>query len=61
MLVKNWNRDVAVRYSGAVRAGDPFSLLADDAALRQLPFDWQISIEQGIVDYVKWFKDQVRD
>jgi UDP-glucose 4-epimerase len=61
MLVKNWNRDVAVRYSGAVRAGDPFSLLADDAGLRQLPFDWRISIERGIVDYVKWFKDQVRD
>jgi hypothetical protein len=28
--------------------------------LRQLPFDWRISIEQGIVDYVKWFKEQVR-
>jgi UDP-glucose 4-epimerase len=61
MLVKKWNRDVAVRYSGAVRAGDPFSLLADDAGLRQLPFNWRISIEQGIVDYVKWFKDRVRD
>jgi UDP-glucose 4-epimerase len=61
MLVKNWTRDVPVRYSGAVRAGDPFSLLADDAGLRRLPFDWRISIEQGIVDYVKWFKDQVRD
>jgi UDP-glucose 4-epimerase len=60
MLVKTWNRDVAVGYSGAVRAGDPFSLLADDAALRQLPFDWRISIEQGIMDYVKWFKEQVR-
>ena len=61
MLVKNWDGDVAVRYSGIVRAGDPFSLLADDAGLRQLPFDWRISIEQGIVDYVKWFKDQLRD
>jgi UDP-glucose 4-epimerase len=61
MLVKNWTRDVPVRYSGAVRAGDPFSLLADDAGLRRLPFDWRISIEQGIVDYVTWFKDQVRD
>jgi UDP-glucose 4-epimerase len=61
MLVKNWNRDVAVRYTGTVRAGDPFSLLADDAGLRQLPFDWRISIEQGVVDYVKWFKDHVRD
>jgi UDP-glucose 4-epimerase len=60
MLVKNWKRDVAVRYSGAVRAGDPFSLLADDVVLRQLPFDWRISIEQGIADYVNWFKEQAR-
>jgi UDP-glucose 4-epimerase len=61
MLAKNWNGDIVVRYSGSVRTGDPFSLLADDTALRQLPFDWRISVEQGIVDYVKWFKDQVRD
>jgi UDP-glucose 4-epimerase len=60
MLVRNWKRDVAVRYSGAFRAGDPFSLVADNATLRQLPFDWRISIEQGIVDYIKWFKEQVR-
>jgi UDP-glucose 4-epimerase len=60
MLVRNWNHDIAVRYSGAVRAGDPFSLVADNATLRQLPFDWRISVEQGIVDYVKWFKEQVR-
>jgi UDP-glucose 4-epimerase len=61
MLVRNWGNDVAVRYSGVVRPGDPPSLLADDAALRRLPFVWQISIEQGIADYVKWFKDRLRD
>jgi UDP-glucose 4-epimerase len=61
MLAKNLQRDVAIRYSGARRAGDPFSLLADDTALLQLPFDWRISLEQGIVDYVTWFKDHVRD
>ena len=36
MLVKNWGGDITVRYSGIVRAGDPFSLLADDAGLRRL-------------------------
>jgi UDP-glucose 4-epimerase len=50
-----------VRYSGVVRRGDPPSLLADDTALRGVPFDWQISLEQGIADYVKWFKGRVRD
>ena len=61
MLTSNWGNDVAVRYSGVVRAGDPVSLLADDAGLRRLPFDWQIPIERGLIDYVKWFKAQLRD
>jgi UDP-glucose 4-epimerase len=61
MLVRNWGADVAVRYSGVVRPGDPPSLLADDGVLRRLPFDWRISLEQGIADYVKWFKGRVRD
>jgi UDP-glucose 4-epimerase len=60
MLVENWGGGICVRYSGSVRAGDPFSLLADDARLRGLPFDWQIPVGRGIGDYVKWFKDQVR-
>ena len=60
MVVKNWGCDIAVRYSGAVRAGDPFSLLADVTSLRGLRFDWGIPIERGLADYVKWFKDQVR-
>jgi UDP-glucose 4-epimerase len=60
MLVENWGGEISVRYSGNVRAGDPFSLLADDARLRGLPFDWQIPIDQGLADYVRWFKDQVR-
>ena len=60
MLVKNWGGDIAVRYSGVVRAGDPFSLLADDAGLRRLPFDWRIPIDRGLADYVSWFRDQVR-
>jgi len=61
MLIENWGSNVAVRYSGVVRAGDPVSLLADDAGLRRLPFEWRIPIDRGIVDYVRWFKGQVRD
>jgi UDP-glucose 4-epimerase len=60
MLVRNWGCDVTVRYSGVVRAGDPFSLLAEDTHLRHLAFDWRIPIDRGIADYVRWFKDQVR-
>jgi UDP-glucose 4-epimerase len=60
MLVKNWGGGIALRYSGAVRAGDPFSLVANDTNLRRLPFAWQIPVDQGLADYVRWFKDQVR-
>lgn len=60
MVVKNWGCETSVRFSGEIRAGDPFSLLADDASLRGLPFDWRIPIDRGLADYVKWFKDQVR-
>jgi UDP-glucose 4-epimerase len=61
MLVRNWGTDVAMRYSGVVRPGDPPNLLADDTLLCRLPFDWQITLEQGIADYVTWFKGCVRD
>ena len=59
MLVGHWDGDVSVRYSGVVRPGDPFSLLADDANLRSLPFAWRIPVGQGVADYVNWFKDHV--
>lgn len=59
-LLKNWGCDISVRFAGAVRAGDPFSLVADAALLCQLRFDWKIPVEQGLADYVRWFKDQAR-
>jgi UDP-glucose 4-epimerase len=59
-LVRHWGKKVAVAYSGVARAGDPISLIADATALRRLQFDWQIPVDQGIADYVRWFKDRVR-
>jgi UDP-glucose 4-epimerase len=60
MVVKHWGSGIAVRCSGAVRAGDPFSLVADHTKLLDLPFDWRFSIDQGLADYVSWFKDEAR-
>ena len=59
-LIRHWGIKVAVGYSGIARPGDPRSLIADATALRRLQFDWQIPVEQGIADYVNWFKDQAR-
>ena len=60
MVVKNWGGKVDVRFPGDIRKGDPFSLLADTSKLRRLPFDWQIPVERGLSEYVRWFKDQLR-
>jgi UDP-glucose 4-epimerase len=60
MLVRHWGEDVAVRFSGEARAGDPFRLICDGARLRELSFDWRVPVEQGIADYVRWFRDRLR-
>jgi UDP-glucose 4-epimerase len=59
-IAECWGGPISVEFSGVVRAGDPTSLLSDDAMLRTLPFDWKIPVERGLADYVSWFKDQIR-
>ncbi|WP_076858919.1 NAD-dependent epimerase/dehydratase family protein [Bradyrhizobium mercantei] len=58
-LVRQWGGNTVVQHSGLSRPGDPVSLLADDAMLRQIGFDWRIPLDQGLADYVAWFKGQV--
>jgi UDP-glucose 4-epimerase len=60
MLVANFGHKTAVSYSGVARRGDPYSMLADDSALRRIGFEWRIPVERGIADYVTWFKEQAR-
>lgn len=57
-LIGQWGGKTVVRHSGVSRPGDPMSLLADDAMLRQIGFDWRIPLDQGLADYVAWFKGQ---
>lgn len=59
LLAGHWG-NVKVRFSGDARAGDPFSLLADDSALRATGFAWRVSPARGIADYVRWFRDRAR-
>jgi UDP-glucose 4-epimerase len=61
MLTESWGGDdIAVKFSGVVRAGDPFSLVADSAFADAAGFVWQIPVDKGLSDYVCWFKDHVR-
>ena len=60
ILTGSWGDGAQARFSGVVRPGDPFSLVADIGKLQAFPFSWDIPVSQGIVEYVKWFKDEVR-
>jgi UDP-glucose 4-epimerase len=60
MLTKNWGGDIAAKFSGVVRPGDPFSLVADSAFAHAAGFTWRIPLTKGLSDYVYWFKDHVR-
>ncbi len=59
LLAGHWGK-VSVRFSGNVRVGDPFSLLADNAALNATGFSWRILPAQGIADYAQWYRDFAR-
>jgi|KBSSwiStaDraftv2_1062776.scaffolds.fasta_scaffold26418_3 UDP-glucose 4-epimerase len=53
-----WPRRAQITFSGKVRRGDPFSLVADSQLLAAMNFQWTIPVEQGIADYVGWFLTQ---
>jgi len=62
-LVSTWDEtrsDRAVVFDGKAREGDPFSLQADAQELGRLGFKWRISVAQGLVDYVRWFKGRTQ-
>jgi UDP-glucose 4-epimerase len=60
ILTRNWGGDIGVKFSGVVRAGDPFSLVAASDWAHATGFAWQIPVAKGLSDYVCWFKDHVR-
>lgn len=56
LLVEAWGGGAQVGFTGSSRPGDPVSLIADDTCLRALAFDWIVGVEDGIRDYVDWYK-----
>ena len=47
---------VPVLFNSETRVGDPFSLIARPDRLQSLGFRWQIGIQEGLGNYVSWFK-----
>lgn len=60
-IARHWPLPVAVgalQFSGQSRPGDPFSLVADATRLNKLGFTWEISVDDGLAAYVRWFHGQ---
>ena len=59
ILGKEWSPVLTPRFTGDIRTGDPDRLVADISRLRDWDFVPQISLDQGIREYVRWFQGQV--
>jgi UDP-glucose 4-epimerase len=58
-LTHAFGRDPScLRFSGESRPGDPFSLVAAPGRLNQTGFEWQVDLDSGIADYVRWYKSR---
>lgn len=56
ILCNTWNYYPKISFSGKVRVGDPFSLIADTTKLKFLNFSPQYDLNFGVEKYVTWFK-----
>ncbi len=58
-LARHWAgtiRPASLSFSGQSRKGDPFSLVADPSGITALEFEWRVGLDQGLADYVEWFR-----
>lgn len=51
-----WDRALRPVFSGVIRAGDPANLVADINRATAAGFRPRVAVEQGITDYVGWFR-----
>jgi len=55
-VVAAWGRATPVRFTARSRPGDPSSLVADARAARAQGWAPRVSLEEGVADYVSWFR-----
>ena len=48
-------REISIEFNGDSRPGDLASLYAATARMQAIGFSPEISLEQGLADYVSWF------
>jgi len=61
MLARAHGRNpTCLQFSGVSRPGDPFSLVAAPGQLQKIGFDWRVTLEDGIADYVVWYRSRAQ-
>jgi len=60
-FVKAFKKDIAIRFTGDNKIGDPLNWRTDISLLRSLGFNNRYSLEEGINNYVKWVKENGSD
>jgi len=58
ILARLWGEEIAFKFSGQSRSGDPQYLVADPAAMALLGFHLRVSLDDGMRETVAWFKNQ---
>ena len=52
------DKDIEVSFHNEIRAGDPFSLVADNKKLLSYQYQQAYSLEQGLLNYIQWLKKE---
>jgi len=60
MIMKCWCGDCTYGFSGEVRKGDPENLVADISLLKKMEIDSQVSISDGLLKTVDWYKNHLK-
>jgi UDP-glucose 4-epimerase len=56
-VARAWGVPPNVSFNGAIRSGDPPSLVADISGAARLGFRPSIALQPGIIETVAWFKN----
>jgi len=58
LLSSNFDKDIKFTFNNLIREGDPLYLCADTSKVKTICWHPQKEIEEGIKEYVLWFKEK---
>lgn len=53
---KIWQPNLQPDFTGETKAGDPAHYVADTSQIRAWGFTPQVSLDEGLADYIRWFR-----